>query len=136
MVSDWLERGDPVYAIMTRFDESSGFALFDLYFYRNEMEYLLRRNPEAKRYKLVGNRSGELQDNASACSPGCECSVEYDYDKEKYAVSYAYLTIGFLPASAARIIEESDDNASIRVFIADVETDDDDKYSIFVYLFT
>ena len=133
MLSDWLGRGDPVWAVLSSADEESRTAAFDLYFYRDEFNYLLNRHPDAKQYKLTGNRSGELQENASMCSAGSECSVSYDYEKEKYEVSDGW-PIGYLPASAARIVEESTDD-SARVFISDVETDEEGKTVVFVYVF-
>lgn len=134
MVSDWLENGDPIFALLTRTD-SSGNAFFDLFFYRSEMERLLLRHQDAKAYKLTGNKSAEYQDGLSFCSVGEECSVDYDYEKEKYAVSTSYADLGFLPASAARLIDD-DPNQSIRVFIADLDEDDNGKTIVSVYVFS
>lgn len=133
MVTDWLSRGDPIRAAVTSVNDETHSVSFGLYFYRDEMQYLLRKNPDAKMYKLTGNRGGEMQESASYSVPGSECSVEYDYEKEKYVVSDGS-EIGYLPASAARYAEECEEG-SVRVFIADVETDDEGKTVVFVYLF-
>lgn len=134
MVSDWIDNGDPIFAFLTHYHENSGSAFFDLYFYRSDMDYLLSKDPEAKMYKLIGNTSEEKQSDIALCVPGAECSVEYDYDKDKYSVSSGWLSLGYLPAPAAKIIEEKDEE-SPRVFVANIETDESDTAKVFVYVF-
>lgn len=133
MVSDWLENDDPIFAVLSHVD-ASGAAFFDLAFYRSEMERLLYRHQDAKMYKLTGNKSDDYQASLSLCSVGEECSVEYDYDKEKYSVSTSYADLGFLPAAAARIIDDSADQDA-RVFVADLEEDGEGRTVVSVYVF-
>lgn len=38
MVSDWLRRGQPIFAVVTRVDDDEYTAAFDLYLYRNEQK--------------------------------------------------------------------------------------------------
>lgn len=133
MVNDWLRRGEPVFAVVSHIDEDNYFAAIDLYLYRDELKYLLRRFPEAKPYKLTGNRRGELQDNIGFCERGEECSIEYDIDKEKYLVS-AGSDIGYLPAAAAKIAEEQGES-NLSVYIASVSSDDEGIDEVSVYIF-
>lgn len=134
MAKDWLRRGEPVFAVVSRVDDDNHTAAIDLYLYRDELKYLLRRFPEAKPYKLTGNRRGELQDNICYCSSGDICSIEYDIDKEKYLVSAGSSEIGYLPAVAAKIAEEhGEDNLSC--YVADVSSDDEGVDEVTVYIF-
>lgn len=134
MVEDWIKRREPVFAVVSRVDDERNTAAFDLYLYRDELKYLLRRYPDVKKYKLTGNRRGELQDNICYCSSGDSCSIEYDIDKEKYLVSAGSSEIGYLPAAAAKIAEEQgEDNLSC--YIADVSSDDEGIDEVTVYIF-
>jgi hypothetical protein len=133
MVYDWNRRGEPVFAVITHIDDERNEAALDLFFYRDELKYLLRRFPDAKAYRLTGNRRGEMQDNISQCERGEECSVEYDFDKEKYVVS-STLEIGYLPAAAAKIVEaQGEENVS--VYIAGINSDDEGIDFADVYIF-
>lgn len=134
MVNDWLKRGDPVYAVVSRINEGDYFAAIDLYFYRNELQYLLRRYPDAKRYKLTGNRRGELQDNISYCSSGDKCSIYYDIEKEKYLVSDGAFDIGYLPAAASKIVEDQGESKFL-CYIASIASDDDGVDEVLIYAF-
>lgn len=134
MVSDWLRRGEPVFAVVSSIDDELYTAAFDLYLYRDELKYLLRRFPDAKPYKLTGNRRGEFQDNIGYCERGEECSIEYDIDKEKYLVSTGASDIGYLPSSAAKIAEEQGEG-NLSVYVASVSSDDEGTDEVSVYIF-
>lgn len=133
MVQDWLCRGDPIWASVTSTDETTGVTSFALFFYRNEMKYMLDREPDAKQYKLIGNRSGELQENALYCEVGQECTLEFDDDKEKFCVS-AGIPIGYLPAAAVKAMEELGPESAC-VFISNIETDEESRVIVYIYLF-
>ena len=133
MVQDWLSRGDPIWAAVTSTDNNNGDSSFALFFYRNEMEYMLERVPDAKQYRLTGNLSGELQENALYCEPGQECTLEFDDDKGKYSVC-AGVPIGFLPAAAVESLEEFCPE-SARIFISRTATDEDGRTIVYIYLF-
>ncbi len=134
MVEDWTKRREPVFAVVSRVDDERNTAAFDLYLYRDELKYLLRRYPDAKKYKLTGNRRGELQDNICYCSRGDKCSIEYDIDKEKYLVSAGSSEIGYLPAAAAKIAEEKGES-NVSCYVADVTSDDEGVEEVAVYVF-
>lgn len=133
MVSDWLRRGEPVFAVISSVNDEQYSAAFDLYLYRDQLKYLLRRFPDAKKYKLKGNRRGEMQDNISYCERGEECTVEFDYDKGEYLVSAGF-EIGYLPAAAARIAEGQGEQ-NFTVYVAEVSSDDEGIDEVFVYIF-
>jgi len=48
MVYDWNRRGEPIFAIITHVDDERNEAVLDLFFYRDELKYLLRRFPDDK----------------------------------------------------------------------------------------
>ena len=134
MISDWLRRGEPVFAVVSSIDGERYTAAFDLYLYRDGLKYLLHRFPDAKPYKLTGNRRGELQENISYCSVGDECTLEYDIDKEKYLVSAGASDIGYLPTAAAKIAEEQGED-NLVTYVADTLSDDEGIDEVTVYLF-
>ena len=133
MVSDWFKRSDPVFAVVARTDDERHAVAIDLFLYRDQLKYMLKRHPDAKRYKLTGNRREEMQDNISCCKGGEECSIEYDFEKEKYLVISGF-EIGYLPASAAKIVEEHGES-NITAYIAEVSENDAGIYEVFVHVF-
>lgn len=134
MVREWMEKNDPIWAMITQADEEAHTASFELIFYRDELGYQLKKTPNAQKYRLTGNRSEEAQGNIAFCEEGMPCTVDYDWDKEKYVVCFDGLEIGCLPASAARIAEEAGAE-NIKVFVADLKIDDEGKTVVFVYVF-
>lgn len=134
MVREWTEKHDPIWAMVTQADEEAHTAAFELIFYRDELGYQLKKTPNAQKYRLTGNRSEEVQGNIAFCEEGMPCTVDFDWDKEKYVVCSDGLEIGCLPASAARIAEETGAE-NIKVFIADLKIDDEGKTVVFVYVF-
>ena len=134
MVREWTENHDPIWAMITHADEEAHTASFELIFYRDELGYQLRKTPNAQKYRLTGNRNEEAQGNIAYCEEGKPCTVDFDWDKEKYAVCCDGLEIGCLPASAARIAEECGAE-NVKVFIADLKIDDEGKTVVFVYVF-
>lgn len=133
MVYDWNRRSEPVYSVITHIDDEKNEAALDLFFYRDELKYLLRRYPDAKKYRLTGNKHGEMQDNVSNCESGEECSVEYDFDKEKYIISSVF-EIGYLPAAAAKIVEANGEE-NVSIYIARIDSDDEGIDFADVYIF-
>jgi hypothetical protein len=134
MISDWIKRGDPIWAMITSADELKHTAAFDIYFYRDELKYLLMKNPDAKLYKLTGNKNDEMQMWISMLRPGQPCAVEYDLEKEKYAVLSDGTPIGYLPVAAARIVEENGED-NVKVLVGDTELDDSGNDIVRVYVF-
>lgn len=134
MVSDWLSKKDPVLGYVTSADNAAHTLRVFIVFYRDQIAWYLRKNPDAKKYRLVGNKSDEMQLNLIGLQPGTACDIQYDMGKGKYIVSYADLEIGCLPSAAAKLFDGEDPEFA-NVFIADVETDEDDKTVVYVYVF-
>ena len=133
MVADWHHAGKPVRASVSRFDPDNQIVTIRLVFFgEDRFEKLVRRNPDAKTYKLVSNLNEDMQSNISLCKRGEKCSLYYDYDKEKYLVS-SNLDIGYLPASASRLVEEYGED--VDVYIAEIGENDNLKYFVRVYIF-
>lgn len=133
MVDDWIHRNEPILAYFSSaYDEKREYNLA-VAFYRDKFKYLIRKHPDAKKYKLIGNRSEEMQGNIGDLKEGQPLTVEYDYDKEKYAVLDGW-EIGYLPASAARIVNEYGPD-DVKVFVAGTEIDEELKTVVYVYVF-
>ena len=133
MVVDWHHAEKPVRAAVSRFDPDNQIVTIRLVFFgEDRFEKLIRRNPDAKTYKLVSNLNEDMQWNISLCKRGEKCSLDYDYDKEKYLVS-SDLDIGYLPASASRLVEEYGED--VDVYIAEIGENDKLKYFVRVYIF-
>ena len=135
MVVDWTNKQDPNFAVLTHIDDLNQEAAFDLFFYRDELAYQLSKDPDAKRYRLIGNRSGEMQDQAGCCVTGQLCSLEYDFDKEKYMVLADGLEIGYLPTPAEKIVQQEGEEY-VKVIVADTSIDDEFKTVVLVYVFS
>ncbi len=134
MANDWLTKKKPVRAQITACIRDKQRAEITLVFYDlSRYEKYLAKYPNARKYRLTGNTREEMQDNISLCSSGDECSIDYDFEKDKYLVSSG-ADIGYLPASAAKRIEEDGEDA-YNIFVADTDYDDRGKNIISVYLF-
>lgn len=134
MIRDWLERGDPIRAFLTGYDTNESTGHFIIVFYRDALKHAMRRSTSSKEFKLVGNKSADVQELCHYASKGDRCSIEYDYDKEKYAVyDETYTLYGYLPAAGTKYYEECDD--SCIAVVSNVELDDEDRTVIYVTLF-
>lgn len=133
MVSDWLKRNDPIYAVLTRADDQAHVAAVDILFYQDKAARLLKRDPDAKKIKLVGTTTEEIQGNLDMTEENEICELDYDAEKQKYAV-YCGFCIGYLPASAQKMIEENGEDAYDIIF-AGTEIKDNLKLDGFVYMF-
>lgn len=134
MVRDWLNRGDPIRAFLTGYnaDESTGY--FIIVFYRDALKHAKRRGAAFKEYKLTGNKSAAAQEECFYAAVNDRCTIEYDYDNEKYAVrDEAYSLYGYLPAAGAKFFEEHDSNCL--AVVSNVELDDEDRTVIYVTLY-
>ena len=134
MIRDWLNRGDPIRAFLTGYntDESTGH--FIIVFYRDALKHAKRRGAAVKEYKLTGNKSAAAQEECCCASVNDRCTIEYDYDKEKYAVhDETYSLYGYLPAAGAKFFEEHDSNCV--AVVSNVELDDEDRKVIYVELY-
>ncbi len=134
MIRDWLERGDPIRAFLTGYDTDESTGHFIIVFYRDALKHAMRRSTSSKEFKLVGNKSANVQELCHYASKGDRCSIEYDYDKEKYAVyDETYTLYGYLPAAGTKYYEECDD--SCIAVVSNVELDDEDRTVIYVTMF-
>lgn len=134
MANDWLKKRLPMRAVLTKTERVKNRADVTLAFYDlSDFKKLLRRYPDAKKYRLTYNSGEEMQNNLLLCSRGDECDISYDADRGRYLVSSG-LDIGYLPASAEKLVEQFGDE-SCRLFIADLYTNDSGKTVATVYVF-
>lgn len=137
MANDYLKFGGNVHGVVTALMPQDKKIQAHLGFYKgaNQDEFCdhLSKNSHAKKYKLTGNSSENKQSNIMISHVGEKCDLEYDYDKDKYLVINGD-SIGFLPASAAKLVEENGEE-SCSIFIAEIDTNDSGNYYVSVYLF-
>lgn len=134
MVRDWLDRGDPLRAFLTAYDTDDATGEFIIVFYRDALKHAKRRGVAHKEYKLTGNKSAAIQEECYLASVGDRCEIEYDYDKEKYAVrDETYTLFGYLPAAGQKFYEEHD--CDCIAVVTNVEYDDEDRTVIYVELY-
>lgn len=138
MANDYLSCGGDVMAIVTDMnpDEKKISAHIGYFKQKDQDEFksYIRKNKNAKTYRLTGNTSEEKQFNLACSKIGEKCEIEYDFDKDKYIVINGD-EIGYLPATGTKIINEhGEDNCS--VFIADIGENDSGKSYACVYIFT
>lgn len=134
MIGDWLKRNDPIRAFLTGYDTDESAGHFIIVFYRDALKHARRRGAASKECKLTGNKSAAAQEECCYASVNDRCTIEYDYDKEKYAVhDETYLLYGYLPAAGAKFYEEHDSNCL--AVVSNVEMDDEDRTVIYVTLF-
>ena len=131
MVRDWDKNGDPYISYISSYNDDGSEVEILLVFYADLIGRYLQRNSGAKLIKLTGK-----PDEFACPTVGGECEVEYDYEKEKYYVSYNADMIGWLPASAIKYAEDHGlEPNEMDVIIADVDFDyEKDRDIISVYI--
>lgn len=99
--------------------------------YTEPVEKFLARNDDAKLFKLTG----KVEDYAMP-QVGNRCKIEYDDEKEKYAVLCGGFGIGYLPSSAVSYAEKlgTDPDTMVSI-IADIDYDvEKDRDIISIYI--
>jgi len=99
--------------------------------YSEDVNKFLDRNPDAKLFKLTGT-----PDDFAFYQVGNRCDIEFDDEKEKYAVLCGGDIIGYLPSSAVSWAKKRDLEPDFCVaIIAEVEYDmEKDRDVISVYI--
>jgi hypothetical protein len=106
-------------------------ATFDNGVYTEPVEKFLERNDDAKLFKLTGKA-----EEYALPQVGNRCKIEYDDEKEKYAVLCGDFVIGYLPSSAVSYAEKlgTDPNCMVSI-ISDIDYDmEKDRDIISVYV--
>lgn len=122
MANDYLNRGGAVDVQLTSYSEDNRTAKVTLMFARAASD------DSIKVFKLTGNTSEEMQEDIETCGEFEPVSVDYDYDKEKYAASSGS-EIGYFPKSANSFFEENDGNIEA---VIDAIEEENDKYAVYV----
>lgn len=121
MVRDWNDRGDPYLAFLASYNADGSNVVIALAFYENSLEKYLSRHPDAKLVKLAGK-----PEEFASPSVGMRCSVDYDYEKEKYFVMSDGIIFGCLPASGVKYASDHDiDPDDLSVIVGSVDYDMD-----------
>lgn len=121
MLNDFLKFGEPVHGMVFSVRPDEKKITYSVGFYRPA-----RPKSHGKMLasgRLTTNAGVEAQDNISVCDEGDEVSVDYDYEKERYEVSYMDY-IGCLPKkleqyadTATFVIDEVGENESGKQYV-------------------
>ena len=132
MVRDWINSGEPILAYVGKYADDGSYAEIGLAFYQDKLAKFLARNPDAKTYKLAG----KPEEYYIGVSEGEICTVDHDYENDRYNVLADGIIIGRLPAAALTFAEKNEcDPEDLTVYVASVEYDvDKDRDIISVYL--
>lgn len=120
MAIDWVNREDPYFVALRHLSSADQKISVFLGFYRKRVA------ANSKEYKLVSNKNSEMQAYILCCSEGDECSLDFDFEKEKYLVSSEGLEIGYLPKSAGTLVEDVGED-EVAVFISSIDLDDEGR---------
>ena len=118
MVRDWNKAGDPYLAYIASYSDSGDKAQIYLAFYNNKVERFIAKK-DVKQMKLTGK-----PDDFASPYVGAECETEYDYDKEKYAVTLDGCALGYLPAAGSKYAEAHNVNIEdLKIIVTAVDYD-------------
>lgn len=118
MVSDWLQRGDPMLIFLGNLGDSGNYAA--IAFYRDEQKRLAHRESEVVKLTRYANQDAQFA--LMGLEPGVKLDVEEDYDREGSVLVMCGDAIGALPKkSAERFLDEG----CAGVFLDHIDYDDE-----------
>ena len=125
MVSDWLQRGDPMFIVLGNLGDSGDYVA--LAFYRDEQKRLANREYEV--VKLTRYTNEDAQFALMGLTPGTKLDLEEDYDREDSVLVMYGDAIGALPKRhAKRFLEDGCSGAFLDRLEYDDEKDKDVPY--------
>lgn len=132
MVRTWISSGEPILGYVAKYAENGSHAEIGLAFYQDRLARFLSRNPDAKSYKLAG----KPEDGYFGVSAGDVCTVDHDYEHDRYNVVSDGFVLGRLPAAALSFAEKQEcEPEDLTVIVASIDYDfDKDRDVISVYL--
>lgn len=128
MVVEWIEKELPVRAYVVHYAPDDSSAMMAMAFYQDFLEKFKNDNPD----HLIVKLAGKADEFMTEIPPGESCSIHYDYDLDKYEVSFGPFLLGYLPAAAMKFAEEQEVNPDslCAVFAFSEETDTRTRYSV------
>lgn len=120
MAIDWVNRDDPYFVALRYLSSADQKISVFLGFYRKRVA------ANSKEYKLVSNKNSDMQAYIACCSEGDECSLCFDFEKDKYLVTSDGFEIGYLPKSAGTLVEDVGED-EVSVFISAIDLDDEGR---------
>ena len=121
MLNDFLKFGEPVHGMIFSVRTEEKKITYSVGFYRPARPKSYGKMLGSGR--LTANSGEEAQDNIAACDEGDEVTVSYDYDKERFEVSYIDY-IGCLPKkleqyadTATFVIDEIGENDNEKQYV-------------------
>nr|DAY89109.1 MAG TPA: putative membrane protein [Caudoviricetes sp.] len=129
MVKDFLNRSEPIKAVLSSYDGSSSAKMFLAFYKPPRYTILLRANTPHETVKLAGTANDERQETILFCSAGDVVESDYDEEKERY---YAVCSdrIGYFPKKLNDKLENDPE-----MFISKIDTDDNGNNIVFVDVF-
>ena len=135
MANDWFLQNLPMLAQVESIDKLNKRIIVIIAFYDTpKLERMLRYNPNPKSYRLSRSANEEAQDAITFCSEGDEVTIEDDFENDGYIITSGG-TMGKLPASAAKVVDEYGGADSCCAFIASKDYTDSGKETVCVYVF-
>ena len=120
MVHDWNIKGDPYLAYISYYSDAGEKVEIYLVFYNNKVERFTSKS-DTKQMKLTGK-----PEEFHAAFVGAECEAEYDFEKEKYFVTYEGSVLGTLPAAATKYAEAHNISPeNLRIIVTAIDYDDE-----------
>ena len=134
MANDWMKTERPILAMVDTVTPAE--LKIKLCFYDEpRLQRMQAKNPNPKAYKLTRCYSAATQDAICTLDEWIELDIEEDYESGGYNASYLGDYVGHLPAAAADLIEKWGGEDNCTAYVANVDMNDKDKYTISIYLY-
>lgn len=134
MANDWMNTGRPILALVDN-KAPDGLQISLAFYDKPHLQRMQEQNPNQKAYRLTRCYNAEAQDEISTLSERDELWIEEDEDTGGYNVTRWGSYVGHLPSSAASLVDEWGGEDRCSAFVANIEINDNDKYTISIYLF-
>ena len=128
MVKDWKKTCRDIVSYPVSYAENDSHAVIAIAFYDDLIEKFIKSHEKNKQCRLTG-KTDYL---APSVAYGQPCTIDYDYEKEKYSVEIYPYSIGYLPSSAIRFCEDNSISPDdLDIILTDVDDSGEiTKYSV------
>lgn len=139
MIHDWLERGEPIRALIDGVDEATNLAFYGIVFYKDITIELYKH--ESIIVKLIGTDKKDFldnprQDNLSVCDEEDLVDLDYDDDKKTYTIFVdGALKIGELAKADARKLKKQEDKFEYIGVLDEIVLNESEKYEAKLRIF-
>lgn len=129
MVKDFLNRSEPIKAVLSAFDGGSEAKMFLAFYKLPRYTILIQANAPHETVKLAGTSKNEYQETILLCSVGEAIELDYDEEQERY---YAECSdrIGYFPKKLNSKLGNSPE-----IFVSKIDFDDNGNHIVFADVF-